>query len=376
VKDGAEMDDVFLKPRLIGPRFINHSIPLELLKDFAVLEEMLVEIAKWKYLQSHPERKRVHRGFVRALDLRMKGIEEGSAVPVIALEYSGLFPTENIIYFEQARDSVIDTIAAASNGQPFETHLPRQHLNYFDRFGRSLRFGERIEFVTKSGGTAMYTPEIRRLLVMESNVEEWTEETTLRGTVPEADQERMSFQLKLRDGSRLKAPIPDPHYDSIIDAFNGCRSGVRILIHGVVKKNRRSQIQSIESVEYASLLDPLDPSARLDELAELKDGWLNGQGIAPDRAKLEWLAQTFDFNYDPDLPLPHLYPTAEGGIQAEWSIAEWEITLEVHLESRTGEFQAVNMANDTMEEAVIDLSENSGWSALNTRLKAFIEGGL
>lgn len=41
----------FLCPRMVGPRFDGHAIPLELLKDLAVLEEMIIEIAKWCYLQ-------------------------------------------------------------------------------------------------------------------------------------------------------------------------------------------------------------------------------------------------------------------------------------------------------------------------------------
>jgi hypothetical protein len=36
----------FLTPRLVGDRFEGHAIPLEVLKDFAVLEEMIVEVAK------------------------------------------------------------------------------------------------------------------------------------------------------------------------------------------------------------------------------------------------------------------------------------------------------------------------------------------
>ena len=40
----------FLSPRLVGNRFDQHSIPLEVLKDLAALEELIVEVAKWHYL--------------------------------------------------------------------------------------------------------------------------------------------------------------------------------------------------------------------------------------------------------------------------------------------------------------------------------------
>jgi len=61
----------FLKPKLIGPRFEEHAIPLEILKDLAALEEMIIEVAKWKLLQEHPDRKRVPRGFTQGIELRL-----------------------------------------------------------------------------------------------------------------------------------------------------------------------------------------------------------------------------------------------------------------------------------------------------------------
>ena len=36
----------FLTPRMVGRRFDEHAIPLELLKDLAVLGEILIKIAK------------------------------------------------------------------------------------------------------------------------------------------------------------------------------------------------------------------------------------------------------------------------------------------------------------------------------------------
>lgn len=55
----------FLKPRMAGSRFDDHAIPLDMLKEFAVLEEMIVEVAKWHYLNDHPKRERSPRGFTK-----------------------------------------------------------------------------------------------------------------------------------------------------------------------------------------------------------------------------------------------------------------------------------------------------------------------
>ena len=54
----------FLSPRLVGKRFDQHSIPLEVLKDLSALEELIVEVAKWHYLRANKDRKRIPKGFV------------------------------------------------------------------------------------------------------------------------------------------------------------------------------------------------------------------------------------------------------------------------------------------------------------------------
>jgi len=44
------MENSFLKPRITGERFKNHALPVTLLSDFSTLEELLVELAKQKYI--------------------------------------------------------------------------------------------------------------------------------------------------------------------------------------------------------------------------------------------------------------------------------------------------------------------------------------
>ena len=75
----------FLRPRLTGRRFEGHAIPLEFLKDLAVLEEMIVEVAKWRFLEKNPDRTRSPRGFTKGIELKLTGVEDGSAIAVISL---------------------------------------------------------------------------------------------------------------------------------------------------------------------------------------------------------------------------------------------------------------------------------------------------
>lgn len=366
------MNQEFLKPRLVGTRFDEHTVPLEFLKDFAALEEMIVEVAKWQFRRSHPDRARVPRGFTDGLELHLTKVDEGSAVPVIALVFGSLFPSASTTYFEQARDAIVNVVASANQNQ-VSSQLPPHLLGYFDRFGRSLRDGESMEFTTQGQQVASLTTETRRSLIRASQAIEWTEEARLIGSISEVDQDRMSFQVVLRDGTKLTAPLNGLHLETVLDAFNGYRQGERVQLQGVVKKNRQDQLKSIESVEHISQLDPLDVAARMDELAELKDGWLDGKGLAPERLALDWLAHSFELNFNPELPLPYLYPTAEGGVQAEWSMTDWEVSLEIDLQYKTAEYHAMNLATHACEEFALDLSLEESWGRLNAVIQQLIE---
>ena len=108
----------------------------------------------------------------------------------------------------------------------------------------------------------------------------------------------------------------------------------------------------------------LDLSAQIDDLRLLKDGWLEGHGKAPSKEGLNWLSRAFDNYYSDDLPLPYLYPTEPGGVQAEWSLGRNEITLEIDLAEHSGYFHALQMEDDTEETRRLDLGREICWIAL------------
>lgn len=362
----------FLRPRLTGARFEGHAIPLELLQDFSVLEEMIVEVAKWRFLEDHPERQRSPRRFTEGIELKLTGVESGSAVPVISLFLASrmLFP-ENQEYFEKARDAIISAIAAAEQNRPATDHIPEKALSYFDRLGRSLREGEAIEFTSAAfPRPARLTKEVRRKLVLSSTtLKEFTEETSVRGTIPEADQERMTFQLQLLDGKRIRAPLPTQHFDTILQAFHGYRTGTRVLLQGVGAFDRAQRLQGLKSVDHISILDPRDVPARLDELRSLGDGWFEGKGGALPGEGLDWLASAFDQHFPDDLPLPLVFPTVDGGVQAEWSIDPHELSLEIDLTSHVGQWHGLNLQTEDETVERLDLNEQQAWEWIAEQIR-------
>ena len=115
--------------------------------------------------------------------------------------------------------------------------------------------------------------------------------------------------------------------------------------------------------------DPLDISARLRELRLLKDGWLDGQGVAPSEEGLDWLSQAFDQHYPEDLPLPCLYPTEEGGVEAEWQFGSRGDSLEIELSSYSGEWHALDMEANTVSERTLNLDDAEDWKWLVEQIR-------
>ena len=364
----------FLSPKLVGERFEQHTIPLELLKDLAVLEELVVEVAKHCYREAHPGRQRIPRGFTDGISLHLKSIDTGSAVAQIDLQTPDgeLLAPAAETFFEQARERLVQAIAAAGSGGAIETHLPAFLLNYFDRIGRGLREGEYVDFRPEHPELRSHLSQETRhaLLWASGRVEAVSEELALRGTIPEMDQQRRTFSLQIVNGPRVIAPMEEQHGDTVRAAFNRYNEGQRVLLQGIGRRKRDGKLQDIESVEHVSLLDPLDVPARLDEFRALKDGWLDGmEGQAPVAAGLDWLARQFEWHYPDDLRLPWVFPTTEGGVQAEWKSGDREITLDINLEKQTGEWHLLDLTSGQEESDEIDLSSSDGWNELARRLR-------
>jgi hypothetical protein len=358
----------------VGRRFEGHEIPLEMLRDLAVLQELIIQVAKEEFLRDNSNRQRSPRGFTDGVTLSLSAVEAGSSIPVITLTIlgasAGLFPPEIETYMVRGRDRVIAAIEAADRGGSPAEHISEKSLMYFDRLGRSLKSGEAIEFSSEKMETrARLTLESRRsLLLSVASTKEYTEEVVLRGLVPEMNQEESTFELGLPDGATLKAPVPPEHYDTILGAFNGWRKGEKVIINGVAKRDRTGKLMSVVLVESVNVVQALDVVERLSELKELRDGWLDGSGTQLDSAGLDWLSSELDNGYPGSLPLPRIYPTEKGNVHLEWLVASWDISLDVDLGTKQSLWHSLNLETDEEEEATFGLDAKEGWNALFEKL--------
>ena len=373
----------FWRLRMRGARFEDGGIPLQVLSDLGALREMVMEVAKGRYLSENPDRQRAPRGFADRIDLRLTGIDKGSAVSVIDFTTTEtLLPGMPLQYLDcllWARDAIARSVASASgNGNTSSDQiLPKPLLAYFNRIGRSLHEGESIEFpMPNSSAPAQLTSETRRLLVQKSEITELTLEATLRGTVPEVDREKMTFELQQIYGKKIVASMPEQYQEVIINTFNGYQDNHRILVQGIGRYDRRDRLSGVETIEQVTPLDPLDVPARLDELRKMQDGWLDGIGKAPSHQGLDWLSASFQRNFPDELPLPHLYPTPEGGIEAEWSLDKHSVILEFHLDTHQGDWLQFSKESEDEEcSRSLDLDKTEAWRWLSTAIRHCIPEG-
>ena len=112
---------------------------------------------------------------------------------------------------------------------------------------------------------------------------------------------------------------------------------------------------------------------RVVELGMLGDGWLDGEGVAPDADGLAWLNFTLHIQHlDRGLPQPYLYPSQDGSVGCEWSIGRHECEVEIDLKRRAGVWTATDMVQGThSEERELDLEDVGSWCWMNDRLRSF-----
>jgi hypothetical protein len=311
------MKFAFLQPRFEGARFSEHTLPLEVARDLAAYETLVVELAKHLYIQDHSERQRVPKGFGAEFHLHLERVDDGSAKPLLSVVTAGLLAlgTDCNVYFERARELITECIAASDGKLP--EAFPRNLLVHFNQVGRSLREDERMELPSANGKAALLTPERRKKLVLAAE-KVYEREIELSGTIAEADWEKSTFRLRFSDGNYAVIPMPESFHPQARE-FGG-RNRHQIIAKVIGTFDSWDILQKVISVESLEIQPNFQLSGRFDVLLALTDGWLEGKGIAPDKTKLSQISEKVVRHYPEQIPLPAIAPTPEGNLLFEWNV--------------------------------------------------------
>ncbi len=101
--------------------------------------------------------------------------------------------------------------------------------------------------------------------------------------------------------------------------------------------------------------------SQLDELRVLKDGWYDGRGFAPSPAGLDWLSDSLVAHYSGDITPPRIYPVPEGGVRFEWMFGRRDISLEIDLHERSGEWHSLDLDSNDEETRSLNLDDKADW---------------
>jgi hypothetical protein len=283
---------------------------------------MVAELAKYLFLQDHGDRQRVPKGFDSSFSLALTGIEDGSAVAVVErIHEPTLIPGTD--YFEEARDLVNDTVQAVADKKQIPPRFPNDLLQNFERFGRILRKDESIELVTPGATTGpRYDRMVRKHLSLVTS-STYEQEVELVGKVVEADVKRHTFQIETYEGV-VQSVLPEKLEGEVLAALKD-HHWLDVSLRAAAVFDRQDRIQRISEILELTSFESVRPfTTRLDELTQLPAGWLNGNGLPvsqPAQTTATVLQQLLE-QYE--VPVPYLYPTPEGGVQAEWSTPETE----------------------------------------------------
>lgn len=366
--------EVILSPRFTGDRFANHTLPLSLLKDLEALQGIIIEIARAEFIEAHPGRRRLPRGFGEALTLHLAGTEDGSFIPHLAvLVMPALFgePPE-LTAARAAANRFVDAIAEAQTGSGSKRPLPEAAWPHIERFGRGLRDDEAVVLAERGGGKVALTKEVRRrLLLARSGAQAVTDEVQVVALLSGVQQRTISVLL---DGEHvLTALLSDAQLGELQDVRVGDFRATWLQIDGIGSFDRAGQLQRLDEVQAIERLDAGDPSVQLEKLKLLKDGWHDGAGAAPDKALLKRVRGWFNEHLTENMPLPRLFPTPEGGVEAEWLVGRHDVSVEFDPHAKSVEWHALNLETRQLDEKAIPLNNADGLRELGQHMATFFE---
>lgn len=352
----------FLRPILRGKRFEGHAVPLEILADLAAYRELVLAIARERFLRDHPGRARVPRGFDDNFALVLKTVEAGSAAPILEREYpedwnvsffghrAPLDQAPANDQFEVARDIANGMLAEVVDIQSFATEYSPRVRNLIARLGRNLRPGESVEFrLPDANSGPRISQELFSKLAAAEPVSQ--EQLEVQGYVEVVDVNQHRLKVRVADGL-IAAPLPPAMEQRAIEGLKA-HQGRAYRIKGLAHLDLSgSVVRFAELTSLEPIADTLEN--RIAELQGLKAGWLDGHGEALDARATTWLEDVRRASLLGSFPLlPSLFPTPEGGARAEWQIEKWSVSAEFEPASGTAYFHALNLdTDDELEDHV------------------------
>jgi len=353
-----------------GKRFDFHVLPIELFPDIQAFEKLIKHCAAKKYKEAHPDRERLPKGFNKKISIGISNIAEGSTgvefSHIMAYGQQNICPTSEEGCFQAAIDEITSLIDSVSDEF---SDIPEDYIPFFDKFGRGLQEGDTLIIRSSDNKTAKMDRK-KRHIILTATKTPFTDEISAYGIVSNLDLENDKINVILSiDGIKSEVSIEknlNEWAELNIENISYKLSQHKIYFEGIGRFNGKGKLMSIEEIKDLQIIDPLDIQARIEELSDLEDGWLDCGGRAISKCGAKKISDLFTRFYDDKLPLPHIFPTEVGNLQAEWSFKSKEVLLKINLETLGAECTIIDIERDSDEEHILDLSDEKDWSEFNS----------
>lgn len=360
-------EDGFIYFRLTGDRFDAVGMPAESAVEVQRVSELVYEVARAIWLERNPGRRRVPTEFVKALDLRLVSIGEGSAMPQLRMMAPPpLGPTDEDYrpIFAATRHRIVETIHSLETDRELPSQFPRSALPALKRVGRSLRADEKLALgepraladraqrvpveATLDATTRDVLKQIDAALANQPSPE------ALEGVVTEFDGVQQTFRLRDGDGRfhvcRLAYHEPDVAgiVKSALAADGVTAPDVRV--EGIGLRDVNDRVDELWDVAEVSVVRTYSEKAlmkKLSALRELSDGWWGPGSEKPDLEALHEIELAMPTLARLDAHLA-VGANADGAVVLEW--ARGTVAYTAHLEPGHRIFLCAEDVEDDAEE--------------------------
>lgn len=353
-------DGVFVRARFAGGRFDSHTIPFEVLPDLAAYRNLIVEVAKQLYFDRNGDRQRVPKGFAESFQLGLAKVEGGNSATVFAKRIEpekGLGEQNDLGFprhseFDEARDFVDRVIATVVQTGQVPSDFPSILAGRFNLFGQSLLPGEFVELSHNGAAPIRYDTATRRKIVLsgESTYENAVDNFfVLNGGLADANVVHVLDKNNVRHNFHASSP------EVFKKALVRCRHEVRLVGVGMFDRYERlTRLVEVREVIYTEDEPSQSFEQRLDEIALVPAGWYSENNLAPNTHAIATMrAFVLLITNEAGALCPYLYPTPDGGVTAEWTRDDWQISASIESPELTIELHALNVATGREEEQSI-----------------------
>jgi hypothetical protein len=365
-------DDVeFAHFSLTGVRFDAPGMPAETASEITAYRELIYSIARHLWVDAHPGRQRVPVGFKEAFDLRLTEVRSGSARPQLLLHRPSNvddadFAEWQAIYF-RARDTATEAVWTVGAEGVLPRKFPRSSVVRLRALGRTLNANEKITVGPPrfAGRKASLDEGFRRIISAIGDVlEPEPEEVIVEGGIFEFDSSARSFRLMSVEGDWINCVfgVEAAHLARDIRGFlslDGLNApDVRVVGRAVLDDEGLFEVVSaVQSVERVRSLAEKDIIMKLQQIADLHDGWVGPGSLAVSKLLLAAVNQLLPVfrNVDFDVAIG---PTADGHVVIEWAKAGIEYTAEIDADLNMF-LCADNTVTDALDETTTRYSQGT-----------------